>query len=92
MTDAPFEFHKIAITLEQIAEYNLPERPTKTTDRRAKNWQGGSVELDALDPDDLQEIVRETIEQHIPTGWLERIKVSEEAERESLRDFISAWQ
>jgi len=36
------------VTPEQITEWNLPSRPTKATDTRAKGFKGDSVELDAI--------------------------------------------
>jgi hypothetical protein len=38
--DAEIHFERIAVTPEQIQEFNLPTRPTKTTDRRSKGFRG----------------------------------------------------
>jgi hypothetical protein len=46
--DADIEFERLAVTESQIAEHNLPTRPTKTTDSRAKHFVGESVEVDAI--------------------------------------------
>lgn len=55
----------IALTPEQIAEYDLPPAPTKKTDTRAAAFVAKhgdlSVELDALPPDVLQALVRDSI-------------------------------
>ncbi len=89
--DLPISFQRIGVTPEQIAELNLPSRPTKTTDTRTKNWIGGeSVELDALPADYLRQLVRGAIEQHLPRHQLEILKVAERSERELLTAWASA--
>ena len=83
--NAEIHFERIAVTPEQIAEWNLPSRPTKTSDPRTKNWEGGeSVELDAISPDDLRQLVRDCIEQHIDQDQLDDLKAQEAREKEML--------
>jgi hypothetical protein len=83
--DAEIHFERLAVLPEQIEAWNLPTRPTKSTDSRSKKWTGGdSVELDAIDPKTLRDIVREAIEQHIDQDELEILRVAEESERELL--------
>jgi hypothetical protein len=85
---AEIHFEKLAVTAEQIEGWELPSRPTKQVGI-GKDWEGGdSVELDAIHPDDLRNLVREAIEQHIDPGQLETLRVAEESERELLR----AWR
>ncbi len=49
--DAEIYFERIAVTAEQINDWDLPSRPTKTSDTRSVKWRGGdSVELDAIHP------------------------------------------
>jgi hypothetical protein len=43
-----------------------------------------ACELDALDPDTFRGMVRSCIERHLPHDELERLKVIEEAERETF--------
>jgi hypothetical protein len=79
-------FEKLAVTPEQIEGWSLPTRPTKTSDSRSVNWTGGdSVELDAIHPDQLRDLVSEVIEQHIDEQKLAALRVAEESERELLR-------
>jgi len=85
---AEIHFKRVAVTPEQISEWNLPTRPTKTTDTRSKKWNGGdSVELDAIDPDTLRGLVRDCIERHVDKRKLEIIRVAEESERQQLAMF-----
>jgi hypothetical protein len=86
--DAKIHFERLAVTTEQIQNYNLPLRPTKKTDSRAKKFTEehgeGSVELDAIHPDVLRRLVRAAIERHLPRRQLEILKVAEKSERELL--------
>jgi hypothetical protein len=52
--EADIEFERIAVNPDQIAAWNLPTRPTKQTDSRAKNFAAESVELDAIEPNQLR--------------------------------------
>jgi len=60
------ETNIIAITAEQIEQYNIPPMPTKHADPRTNKWittHGDvAVELDAIDPNELQLIIRKSIE------------------------------
>jgi len=90
-------FERVAVNPEQIADLNLPTRPTKKTDTRHKRFaekfgaHAASVELDAIDPATLRQMVRERIEQHIPTGHLEAMDREEQAARESLEELAEVW-
>jgi hypothetical protein len=64
--------HRIALTEEQIAEFDLPTRPTKREgSTHANSFEGESTELDALPPAELRRMVRECIEQHISPDALD---------------------
>jgi hypothetical protein len=63
---------------------DLPTRPTKMTDTRAKKWVGTSVELDAIPAPKLRELVRNCIEKHVDKQQLEILRAAEKSEREML--------
>ena len=76
---------RLALTPEQIAEYDLPERPAKRTDPRAKGFAGsGVVEVEAL-VEELLPIVEEAIESCIDPRALQVVKVAEQSEREIMQ-------
>lgn len=83
---ADIEFHRVAVTEEQIETMNLPTRPTKKTDTRAKGFKGESVELDAIPPATLREMVRDQIEELIDPRALRTLKIAEASEREWLKN------
>ena len=83
--DAEIHFERIAIEPWQIAYYRLPTRPTKSSDSRAKRFGSDvSVELDALPPNTLRELVQSHILKHVDHDELARLRQIEAAERESL--------
>jgi hypothetical protein len=76
---------RVALTEEQIDEFHLPTCPTKRDgNQHAKNFDGDSVELDALPASELRSMVREVIERHISSETLHTLRVAEESERELL--------
>lgn len=81
-------FELVAVTPAQIKEWKLPTRPTKKSDTRAKTFKGESVEVDAIPPTKLRELVGRCIEQHIDGDRLERMQAVEEAERDTLQGII----
>jgi hypothetical protein len=88
---AEIHFERPAVTREQVEEWNLPSRPTKQTDTRAKKFAGTSVELDAIPADKLRQLVRECIERHVDQDQLKVLKVAEESERELLKKWAGTY-
>jgi hypothetical protein len=85
---AEIHFERLAVLEHQIDEWNLPTRPTKTTDSRARKFgRAESVELDAIHPDKLRDLVRGAILRHLPADQLRVLRVAEDSEREMLRAF-----
>ena len=85
-------FEVVAVTAAQIVEGNLPTRPTKKTDTRSKNFEGESVEVDAIPPGQLRDLVEEGILQHLDAAVLKRTKAIERQERESLASLVEAFR
>jgi hypothetical protein len=83
---ADVTFERLAVTPEQIIDLDLPTRPTKASDTRARNFAGGSVEVDAIPASTLRQILDDAIEQHIDPKALRQIEIAEESERSLLFD------
>lgn len=83
--DAEIYFERPAVTRQQVEEWNLPTRPTKLKDPRAKKFVGTSVELDAIPAMRLRELVRTCIERHVDQQQLNLLRVAEESERELIK-------
>jgi hypothetical protein len=84
VTEEDFRFETVAVDPWQIETYGLTTRPTKTTDSRSRGFDGESVELDAIGPGDLRDLVREAIEPHLPAGALDAAHLAEASERTIL--------
>jgi hypothetical protein len=63
------EVHRVALTLDQVRQFDLPSTPLKETEKRASRWrdvmQHEQTEIDALAalrPADLQQIARAAVE------------------------------
>jgi hypothetical protein len=83
--EAEIHFERPAVTRAQVEEWDLPSRPTKQADTRAKKFVGTSVELDAIPAQKLRQIVRECIERHVDQRQLEVLKIAEASERDFLK-------
>jgi hypothetical protein len=86
--DADIIFERLAVTEEQIAEWRLPSRPTKSTDSRSRGFGEISVELDAIEPDLLRALVQDAIENHLPPEQFNILKIAEQSEREIITKLV----
>ena len=81
-------FERIAVTPEQIEQMNLPTRPTKTKDSRAASFLGGSVEVDAIPPSKLRDLVESRILAHLDYDAYEEMRRIESAEQSKLAEVV----
>ena len=90
--DCSINFQRIAILPEQIEDFNLPTRPTKQSDSRARRWRGSEcVELDSMPPSGLRSLVENAITSLIDWYEWEQLKQIERAERETLERTLSGF-
>jgi hypothetical protein len=103
--NADIHFERIAITPEQIVEFGLEPalRETKIKDPRytwfretyrdADIIRGGrySVELDAIRPSLLRDLVRKVIEQHLPREVLDAANAEGEREKRQLARIMDEY-
>jgi len=86
-----FEVIRIGLTKEQIDTYKPPPNPAKFSDPRATDYveKHGHVswEVDALPPQVLDKIVRESIERHMNMKRYNLWEEREEEIKEQLRKF-----
>lgn len=88
----PLEVEKLALTMDQVDEYQPPPNPTKLTDTRAKDFIAKygytSWEVDALPPTVLRQIIETRFEELIDLDAMEEIKDRERADIERLRSIV----
>ncbi len=93
MEVADINYDPIALTEKQIEQYNLPIKmgSAKKTDSRYKKFSqrygDEAVELDALSPKDLEEIIKHAIIKYIDLSKLDYHQKEAEKERSNLKDF-----
>src|SRR5215208_4851380 len=80
-------FERVALTEDQVGEYNLPTDPAKESSHSAGWGNRRACQLEALRPDVLAQIVRTTIESHMD---LDILKADREAEVEERRKIAKA--
>jgi hypothetical protein len=82
-------FETLAVTEEQISQWDLPTREPKRKSQADKKWPYDfACELDAIPPDDLRAIVEIAINRHLSQRKLKILKVAEESEREIITRLV----
>ena len=85
----------IALTWEQIQHYNPPPNPAKISDPRATAYinKFGSVswEVDALDPDVLEELLSDSIESNIDLSEYYKMVGREEEDKKVLKTMRQSY-
>jgi hypothetical protein len=90
--NAEIHFTRLGITPEQIDEWQLPTRPTKTTDSRAKKFIGGSVEIDVIPAAQLKVMVNNVIVELVDPSAYSTVIAAEESERQFFDYFRDLHQ
>jgi hypothetical protein len=89
---ADFFFERIAVTPEQVELWQLPTRPAKPKDTRAKNWKLPCVEVDAIPANKLRELCEEAILRHLDWEAYSATKEAEKAERKRLAEITKQFE
>ncbi|NDQ57280.1 MAG: hypothetical protein GZ088_09430 [Acidipila sp.] len=83
------DVRKIALTPEQVEQYNPPPNPAKMTDTRAAAYVAehgsSSWEVDALPPNVLNQLIIEAVEELVDLDMYEAVKAKEELGKDELR-------
>jgi hypothetical protein len=86
-TEARDSFRRVALNEAQVGSYRLLTAPPKEKSSRTKNWTGtATCQLEAMEPDDLANILRRSVEQWLDKDVLKQDRKNEiTARRELLR-------
>lgn len=89
------EVRRIALMEEQVIEWGLPPAPVKIGDTRSNTWTGiGQVELDAVDPEKLQKMVTNAIDDCFDYDFHDDLMEQEKGERKeyiiALKEFVKS--
>jgi hypothetical protein len=86
------EVERMALTPEQIDQWNLPGVPAKLTDSRSATWDGaGAVELDAIEPSELKKLCNQAIDAHFDRDLYADLKETEEEEKKGYQEALKAF-
>jgi len=89
------EVKRIALNMDQIEAYNPPPNPAKMTDSRFWDYQqrygDSSWELDALNPDQLDKLIRENIEANLDWGRFQNQRRLEVQGRDEISAIADRW-
>lgn len=82
-----------ALTREQIDDFQLPPQPAKKTDSRyetfVQNHGNMAVELDALPPEELRDLIRESVDEYFDDDYYQNEIIPEQNdEREHIQERI----
>lgn len=89
---ADIEVKRIALLEEQVTAWNLPPAPTKTTDTRSFTWDGiGQVELDAIEPRQLQQLCKDAITSYFDGQLNEELMQRQSEERMVYQKRVKKW-
>lgn len=93
--NVPVNVERMALTREQIDEFQLPPQPAKRTDARYESFvrkHGDmAVELDALPPEELRRLIRESVNEYFNERWYQdEVQPKEREEREHLRERVDS--
>lgn len=87
-----FSVQHIGLTKEQIRKYSPPPNPAKITDPRAANYikEHGKIsyEVDALTPETLVQIVKDSIMENINEDMFVAVIEKEHRDKEAIEKFI----
>lgn len=77
------EVRRIALMEHQVIEWNLPPAPVKEGDSRTSAWDGlGQVELDAVEPKQLQRLCKDAIADLFDTDIFDELKEEEAIQKQ----------
>ena len=90
------EVRRLALNMDQVEEYSPPPNPAKDTDSRFETYRDEygdeSWELDALDPDVIDGLIREALEGVIDRDKWAEAEREEEENKERLQETSDHWE
>lgn len=86
------DIDRIALLEEQVIELGLPPAPTKIGDSRTAAWGGlGQVELDAIEPNQLEKMIKKSINEYFDDDLYQELKDTEREERAFYKKALKDW-
>jgi hypothetical protein len=87
------QIYRVALTYDQVKQFQLASNPTKSADPRSKNYvaQYGNQcwELDAVPPNELQKIIQDAVSRFIDADLWNETEQAMRQEQQQLRDKLA---
>ncbi len=81
---------RLALNMDQVSQYNPPPNPAKVTDSRYAQYVtehgGESWELDALEPQVIENLIRANIELHLDRALFDSATKRQDQARDRLSE------
>ena len=86
---------RVALTAEQVSEYELPVNPGKVTDSRAAGFMARhgelvQVEVDALPPETLHSLYEAALSKHWDTSTFDQVLTQERIDRAQIQEALDS--
>ena len=83
---------RVCLNEDQVIAWGLPPAPTKVTDSRSVHWEGlGQVELDAVKPEKLMDLLEQAIADIFDDVLYGELMAVEREEREEYREELKEY-
>lgn len=90
--DEDLEVRRICLHEHQVLAWGLPPAPTKETDSRSAHWDGlGQVELDAVAPEKLMELLKNAILDIFDEDLYEKLNERQNTEKLQYRAELKTY-
>jgi len=89
------EVRRLALNMDQVRQYRPPPNPAKESDKRFKDYKcepgDQSWELDALEPNVIDRLLRQEIESLVDKRSWKAARRGEEKNRDTLDEVLARW-
>ena len=90
------EVRRLALNMDQIEQYDPPPNPAKETDSRFESYAAehgeSSWELDALDPDVIDQLIEDALRELIDQDAWDEAEEAEREHKEGLEQASDNWE
>lgn len=91
----PPDVRRIALTMEQVRQYDPPPNPAKLSDSRCQNYiaeyGNESWELDAMPAEDIETLITESINELINLEAMDEANEHKQSEQDKIRLVTDNW-
>jgi hypothetical protein len=83
---------RVALTIDQVDEYDIPTAPPKPSDSRSARWEGETAQAEAMPPSLLAEVVERAISERVDSAIMQEVLDREEEHKEKLSEWLESLE